>query len=161
MLKQTANYEARWLFDLIHELYHAGQNPDSDVCEVIEADETSPERRNSDEEIAASQFAGDVVLGGRAEFLAKASVAAANKSVERLKRVVPLIAEREGVSVGSLANYLAFRLSWQDINWWGTAANLQDNAQNAWETARDVFFEKFPFAIQTELDRQLLHRALQ
>ena len=79
-----------------------GQNPGSDVREVIEADETSPERRNSDEEIAASQFAGDVILGGRAEFLAKASVAAANKSVERLKRVVPLIAEREGYPLGAL-----------------------------------------------------------
>jgi len=161
VLKQIADYEARWLFDLIHELYHAGQDPASDVREVVEADETSEERRTSDEEIAASQFAGDVILGERSEALAKACVAAANKSVERLKRVVPLVADREGVSVGSLANYLAFRLSWQDINWWGTAANLQGNDQNSWEIAKDVFFERFPFAIQTELDRQLLQRALQ
>ena len=27
VLKQTATYEARWLFDLIHELYHAGSEP--------------------------------------------------------------------------------------------------------------------------------------
>jgi hypothetical protein len=161
VLKQTTNYEARWLFDLIHELFHAGQNPDADVREIVEADETSEERRTADEEIAASQFAGDVVLGERSEALANACVAAANKSVEQLKRVVPMIAQREGVSVGSLANYLAFRLSWQDINWWGTAANLQGNEQNSWETARDVFFERFPFAVEGDLDRQLLQLALQ
>jgi transcriptional regulator with XRE-family HTH domain len=161
VLKQATNYEARWLFDLIHELFHAGQNPDADVREIVEEDETSEERRTADEEIAASQFAGDVVLGERSEALANACVAAANKSVERLKRVVPLIAQREGVSVGSLANYLAFRLSWQDINWWGTAANLQGSEQNSWETARDVFFERFPFAVEGDLDRQLLQLALQ
>lgn len=41
--------------------------------EVIEADETSSDRRNSDEEIAASQFAGEVVLDGKAETLAHTS----------------------------------------------------------------------------------------
>ena len=88
-------------------------------------------------------------------------VTAANKSVERLKQVVPLVAAREGVSVGALANYLAFRLSCQGINWWGAAVNLQELDQNPWETARNVFFERFPFRIHAELDRQLLHRALE
>ncbi len=161
VLKQTTNCEARWLFDLLHELYHAGQNPGSDERELIEADETSLVRRNSDEEIAASEFAGNVILEGRAETLAEMCVSAANKSVERLKRVVPIVAGREGVSVGVLANYLAFRLSCQGINWWGTAVNLQKGDQEPWETVRRVFFERFPFQVQNELDRQLLQRALE
>ncbi len=161
VLKQTTNSEARWLFDLIHELYHAGQNPDSDVRDLIELDETSSERRDSEEEIAASEFAGNVILGGRADALAKMCVTHADKSVERLKRVVPLVAEREGVSQGVLANYLAFRMSCQGVNWWGTAANLQHNDQDPWETARRVFFERFPFKVQAELDRQLLQRAFE
>jgi transcriptional regulator with XRE-family HTH domain/Zn-dependent peptidase ImmA (M78 family) len=160
VLKQTSKHEARWLFDLLHELFHAGQRPEADTLEVIEADETSAERRNSNEEIAASQFAGEVVLDGKAETLAQACVRAARKSVERLKSVVPTIAAKNGVSVGALANYLAFRLSWQGVNWWGTAANLQADNSDPWTIARDVFVERFPYDIDNELDRQLLDRAL-
>jgi transcriptional regulator with XRE-family HTH domain/Zn-dependent peptidase ImmA (M78 family) len=160
VLKQTSKHEARWLFDLLHELFHAGQRPEADTLEVIEADETSAERRNSNEEIAASQFAGEVVLDGKAETLAQACVRAARKSVEQLKSVVPTIAAKNGVSVGALANYLAFRLSWQGVNWWGTAANLQADNSDPWTIARDVFVERFPYDIDNELDRQLLDRAL-
>lgn len=160
VLKQASKHEARWLFDLLHELFHAGQRSEADTLEVIEADETSTERRNSDEEIAASQFAGEVVLNGKAEILAQACVQAARNSVERLKSVVPIIATNNRVRVGALANYLAFRLSWQGINWWGTAANLQADDSDPWAIARDVFVERFPYDIDNELDRQLLDRAL-
>lgn len=160
VLKQTSRHEARWLFDLLHELFHVGQRPEAETLEVIEADENSAERRNSDEEIAASQFAGEVVLAGKAETLAQVCVQAAGKSVERLKSVVPAIAAEHAVSVGALANYLAFRLSWQGVNWWGAAANLQTDDDDPWAIARDVFIERFPYDIDNELDRQLLDRAL-
>jgi transcriptional regulator with XRE-family HTH domain len=160
VLKQTSRHEARWLFDLLHELLHAGQRPDIDTLEVIEADETSAERRNSDEEIAASQFAGEVVLDGKAEALAQACVEAAKGSVERVKSVVPTIASKSGVGVGALANYMAFRLSWQGVNWWGAAANLQADGGDPWTITRDVFVERFPYDMDNELDRQLLDRAL-
>lgn len=160
VLKQTSKHEARWLFDLLHELFHAGQRPEADTLELIEADETSAERRNSNEEIAASQFAGEVVLDGKAETLAQACVRAARSSVERLKSVVPTIAAQHGVSVGALANYLAFRLSWQGVSWWGTASNLQADDGDPWTIARDVFVKRFPYDIDNELDRQLLDRAL-
>ncbi len=160
VLKQTSRHEARWLFDLLHELFHAGQRPESETLEVIEADETSAERRNSGEEVAASQFAGDVVLDGKAEALAQACVKAARGSLERLKSVLPTVAERNGVAVGALANYMAFRLSWQGENWWGAAANLQATDSDPWAIARDVFVERFPYFIDNELDRQLLDRAM-
>jgi transcriptional regulator with XRE-family HTH domain/Zn-dependent peptidase ImmA (M78 family) len=160
VLKQTSRHEARWLFDLLHEIFHAGQHPEAETLEVIEADETSSERRNSDEEVAASQFAGDVVLSGNAEALAQACVQAAHGSLGRLKGVVPTIAANSRVSVGALANYLAFRLSWQGLNWWGAAANLQADDGDPWTIARDVFIERFPYDIDNELDRQLLDRAL-
>jgi transcriptional regulator with XRE-family HTH domain len=160
VLKQASKYDARWLHDLIHELFHAGQAPEASTLEVIEGDETSEERRNSAEEVAASQFAGDVTLDGRAEELAQACVKAAHGSVERLKQVVPSIAERNGVSVGALANYMAFRLSWQNISWWGSAANLQKEVVDPYTVTRAVFLERFPFSIESKLDRQLLERAL-
>ena len=161
VLKQNSRYLARWLFDLIHEIFHAGQNPDVPTLEIVEADETSSERRNSSEEIAATQFAGEVVLDGRAEEIAQACVNAAQGSVERLKGVVPAVAERHGVDTGLLANYMAFRLSWQGVNWWGAAANLQKRDNDPWVVARDIFLERFPFDVEAEIDRQLLERAIQ
>ena len=161
VLKQTSRHEARWLFDLIHEMFHAGERPEAEMLEVIEADETSAEYRLSNEEIAASQFAGDVVLNGNAEMLAQACVQAARNSVERLKSVVPRIAVENEVGIGALANYLAFRLSWQGVNWWGAATNLQSDDTDPFTIARDVFVERFPYDIDDELDRQLLNRALQ
>lgn len=160
VLKQNSKHQARWLFDLLHELFHASQRPELDTLEVIEADETSKERRNSDEEIEASQYAGDVVLDGRAEQLAQFCVKAAGGQVEKLKGVVPDVARREGIGVGDLANYLAFRLSWQGVNWWGAASNLQTEDADPWTIARDIFVEKFPFHFESDLDRQILERAL-
>lgn len=160
VLKQASHHEARWLFDLLHELFHAGQHPEADTLEVVEADETSAERRNSTEEIAASQFAGDVLLDGKAEALAQACVKVAKGSVERLKTAAPTVAAQNRVGVGALANYMAFRLSWQGINWWGVAANLQADDGDPWSISREVFAERFPYNIESELDRQLLDRAL-
>lgn len=85
VLKQISKHETRWLFDLLHELFHAGQRPEAEMLEVIEEDETSVERRNSDEEIAASQYAANILLDGKAEELAQACVEAAHHSIERLK----------------------------------------------------------------------------
>lgn len=161
VLKQNSTHAARWLFDLLHELFHAGQSPDAASLEVIESDETGEERRTSEEEIAASQFAGEAILNGRAETLAQASVKKAGGSVERLKGVLPGIADQFGADLGALANYLAFRLSWQGINWWGTAANLQQDDEDPWTIVRDVFVRRFPFELDNDVDRDLLHRTLQ
>jgi hypothetical protein len=160
VLKQTSALSERWLHDLIHEARHAGSDPERKTLETIESDETSKERRESPEEIAATQFAADVLLNGEAEVLAEACVKAAGGSVERLKSVVPGVARRNRVTVGALANYLAFRLSWQGINWWGAAANLQQNGQDPWLIARDVFLDRFPFGVTHGVDRELLELAL-
>ncbi len=161
VLKQRSGHIARWLFDLLHELYHTSQHPNEPTFEVIEMDETSAERRESDEEVMASQFAGEVCLDGRAEELAELCVQLAKGRVQNLKSVVQNVAEKEDVDVGLLANYLAFRLSWQDINWWGAAANLQKDDADPWEIAREVFFERFAFEMGDERDRGLLQRALE
>ena len=161
VLKQRSPHESRWVFDLLHEIYHAGQQPDRQSLEVLEGDETSDERRNSSEEIAASKFAGNILLDGRAEELTQMCVDRANGAVPRLKSAVQYVAEEQDVPVGALANYLAFRLSWQHLNWWGAAHNLQGDDNNPLGKARDVFARRFPFTIQTEFDRALLQRAFQ
>lgn len=160
VLKQQTKSAARWLFDLLHELYHAGQNPELDQLDVIEAAETAQERRESEEELAASQSSGNVVLQGRAEELVGLCVDAANGSVERLSKIVPKIATSEGVDVGCLANYLAFRLSLQKLNWWGAATNLQKNGPDPLRIARDILLEHTDLSRLNDLDRVLLQQAL-
>ena len=160
VLKQRTMSLARWINDALHETFHAGQEPDERQRSVIEESEMSPERRDSDEEQEATVFAGDVTLGGRAEELAKMCVHAAGGRVERLKGVVPKVAESEGVEAGAMANYMAFRLSLQDVNWWGTAANLQADDANPWGIARDFLIPKLDLHRLNDMDRQILQQAL-
>ncbi len=160
VLKQTSKHEARWTFDLLHELFHAAQRPEEEMFELVEAEATSDERRKSDEEIAASLFAGDVMLGGKARELAEDCVAQASNKTPRLQHIVRRVAKQRGVNVGALANYLAFRLSWQGLNWWGAAANLQRKDEDPWIVARDVFIERHPCHIEDKVDQSLLDRVL-
>ncbi len=160
VLKQNSAYESRWQFDLLHELYHAGQMPDDDTLEVIELDKTMPEYRDSPEELAANKFAADVVLNGKADILLQECVSTAKGEVRKMKRAVRTVAAQNQVDAGFLANYVAFCLSTQGENWWGTAANLQTSDNDPWRTARDIFIQRFPYEIDNKLDRQLLDRAL-
>ena len=160
VLKQQTMSESRWLSDVLHEFRHTGEAPDQNEFDVIESSEIAQNQQQSQEEQAASRFAGDVLLDGRSEELAQKCVQAAQGSVERLKAVVPKIADQENVSVDALANYMAFRLSLQGINWWGTANNLQVSSTAPWQTARDFLLERVNFASLNEVDRNLLLQAL-
>lgn len=162
VLKQPTDFSARWLFDLLHEQYHAGQEPELSDRAILEADITSEERRESEEEIEASQHAADVVLNGRAYELVEMCIEASKGSVEKLKRIVPQIAKKENVPVDFLANYLAFCLPLIDesLNWWGAANNLQVQGDNPWQVARDVLLEHTDFERLNEIDRGILLRAL-
>jgi transcriptional regulator with XRE-family HTH domain/Zn-dependent peptidase ImmA (M78 family) len=160
VLKQQTNSTARWLFDLIHEIWHVGQEPEKDELTVIEESESAQERQDSEDEEAASQFAGDVVLDGRAEELVGMCVKEAKGDIKFFKKILPLIASREQVSTASLANYMAFRLSLQGENWWATATKLQDNENAPWQTARNVLLEHVDFSPLNEFDLILLQQAL-
>ncbi|HMP06722.1 MAG TPA: XRE family transcriptional regulator [Lacipirellulaceae bacterium] len=166
ILKQSTMSLDRWLHDLLHELFHASQEPELPERSIVEAPEASQQRRESDEEWDATQFAADVVMDGRAEGLARECVDATKErwgrsgSVERLKVVVPAVAKRANVPVGALANYMAFRLSLQDIDWWGAAQNLQDVSVDPWVIARDVLLQRAQLGRLHGLDRELFIRAL-
>lgn len=161
VVKQQTQSDARWLFDLLHELRHAGQNPEQAQFEVVEADTVLLAEQVTNEEKVASAFAGNVILHEQAEELTQFCVRAAHGRVEALKRVVPLIAEREQVAVDALANYLAFRLSLQGINWWPTAMTLQTPTNTAWPTARELILQKIHLNILEDSEQQLLLQALQ
>jgi transcriptional regulator with XRE-family HTH domain len=161
VLKQATKSLARWLFDLLHETWHTGQEPDKDELSIIEESETALARRDSEEEQVASEFAGDVILEGRAEDLVQKCLEEANADVKLIKKVLPHVAKREGVAVDSLANYMAFRLSMSGFpQWWGAATNLQVEGEDPWRIAREVFLEHADLSVLNEFDRNLLEQAL-
>jgi Zn-dependent peptidase ImmA (M78 family) len=160
VLKQRTLSASRWLFDLLHEVWHVAQNPKERELSVLESDVSSNERRDSVEEREASQFAGDVLLGGRAEELAELCVEDAKGQLEWLKAAIPRVASREGVSIDCLANYMAFRLSLQGENWWGAANNLQDLSVNPWRVARDRLLTKIDLGRINEAEQTLLVQAM-
>jgi transcriptional regulator with XRE-family HTH domain len=160
VLKQKTHALSRWLNDLLHEFYHAGQEPGADTREILESAETSAERRESDEEQGASWFAGEVILDGRAEQLTAQAVEEAEGDIARLKSAVRRVATRAAVDVGALANYVAFRLSLQGENWWGTATNLQRNDESPIIIARDVLCARVNLERLAPMDRDLLMQAL-
>lgn len=160
VIKQQTGSKSRWLFDLLHELWHVGQEPDIDRISLIEADPASMQRLSSHEEEKANLFAGDVMLSGRAEELAQLCVTEAKGKVELLKAAVPNVAYRNQVPTDSLANYMAFRLSLQRINWWGTAANLQTYDISPWSIARDILLRRLNFNMLNEIDQNLIMQAL-
>jgi hypothetical protein len=159
VLKQRTTFSSRWLHDLLHELWHAAQNPSAVEFESIDADRMPKERRESQEEKDATAFAGDVVLGGRAEHLADLCVKEARGDVRFLKGAVTRVAAREGVSVDALANYLAFRLSLQGLNWWGAASNLQTQ-DDPLSLARSMVESHVDFSKLDADGRRLLQLAL-
>jgi Zn-dependent peptidase ImmA (M78 family) len=160
VVKQQTKSEARWLFDLLHELWHAGEEPDQPERSLLELPETDPDRRQSTEEKHASMFAGNVVLAGRAEELVNIVLKETDGLIPRFKATVQKVADREGVSAASLANYIAFRLSLQGQNWWGTANNLQPEG-DPWTITRDAFLLRCDFSQVNPTDRELLSRALE
>ena len=161
VLKQKTNSSARWLHDLLHEYWHAAHEPHLEEHPIIEESELSVSRRASADERSASRFAGDVVLAGQAEELAELSVAAAGGSVERLKHAVRSVATDAHVPLDALANYMAFRLSLQGINWWGAATNLQAETPLPSRSPRDLLLRSAEFGRLNPTDRDLLLRALE
>ena len=75
-------------------------------------------------------------------------------------QAVRRISAENDLDVGSLANYMAFRRSWQGIDWWDAAQDLQETGVDQSKVARDVFFSRIPFGLADRVDSGLLDRAL-
>jgi transcriptional regulator with XRE-family HTH domain len=161
VLKQPTQYSSRWAFDLLHEIYHATEAPDSDTLDYVELNATDAARRESEDELSANQMAGDILLDGRADELYQAVLALAKRKVERMKSAVQRIGEEERVNAAHLANYVAFRVkSDLFIQWWGAANNLQPSGENPLELARQVLNENIEAWRVASDDRDLLQQAL-
>jgi Zn-dependent peptidase ImmA (M78 family) len=160
VVKQGTPYQGRWLFDLAHELAHVIKHLSTEHPTIIETEEITP-HPETDDEVEASDFAEELILKGRAEALAQLCVERAKNDLPKLKIAVQEIANEEDVPVDVLANYLAYRLSAQGENWWGTANNLQVDTPSPLKNARQELRARFqPFRLNSE-DRTILLQALE
>ncbi|MCX5493486.1 XRE family transcriptional regulator [Kaistia dalseonensis] len=159
VLKQSVRSESRWLFDLVHELYHAGDEARSDF-EAISIDGSDPDRRESEEELAANEFAGNVLLGGNAKELYREAVERANGSVASLKQTVRQVAGQHKMDLGILANYVAYSLKAdRGVDWWGAATNLQPESEDAYSITASAFHRHFDTSRLATEDRLLVKLA--
>ena len=162
VLKQRTRSAARWLHDLLHEYFHAAQNPDLEEHPVIEESEMSPDQKKLAGGESCQPLCGGSHArwsGGRAR--GRVRHCESKGKVQFLKTVVPKVAEKGRVEVDALANYMAFRLSLQGINWWGTANNLQSDGSAAMCTPRDLLLQRIQLSLLNPVDRDLLLRALE
>lgn len=152
-LKHGMRSPDRWAFLLAHEMEHA-RNPDDEP--VLEEDLNVREWRARPTEQAADVYAARLLLGEMAEAMVRVAVDRAGGDVARLKSVVPDIAVAGGVSVGLLADHVAFRVASSNVNWWATANRLHLTDQDAWRITRSALFDYIDFSRLDILDRDIL-----
>lgn len=160
LLKQQVTSHARWIFDLLHELYHVFQHLDSPESMIVESEEISPTTRNDDtKELEANSFASQVIFNGSPEPFAQEAVELAKGKVELLKWAVQEVSQKHGLRTDSLANYLAHRLAYQGSQWWQTADTLQEKEPFPYEIARDILLENIDMNKLGPIDYNILSTA--
>ncbi len=161
VVKQQTQFESRWIVDLLHELWHAAQNQESPEHGVIEVEDREMTEGQLLEERIATDFAADIVFKGKADELAEQCAILCNKRMEWLKSAVRKVAAQNDVRVDLLANYMAYRLSLEGENWWGTASRLQTTGGEPWQQVRDIVISHINWSLLSASDRDLLLQALQ
>ncbi len=154
VLKQMTDSVARWLQVLLHELDHIRDPDRGELRTWIERGEVGT-WSDAPEEQHANNFAATVLFSGRTAAVLKRCLDRAEGSVERLKAVVPTVAQEADVPVDVLANHLAFQLTRQGINWWGTAATFQQHAA-PWRQVADLLLQQLDLTVLDPIDRAAL-----
>lgn len=161
VVKQQVTSHAKWIFDLLHEIYHALvhlKNPDE---LILETDEISPIASNEDpKEIEANSFASQVIFNGNPEPFAQEAVNIAKGKIEFLKNAVEQVADKHNLRKDALANYLAYRLAHQGNQWWGTAEGLQEKVPDPYQVAKEILLKNVAMEKLGSIDYNLLSTAL-
>lgn len=161
ILKQTSNSQAKWLFDLLHELYHVFVHLDEENTSVVELEEiNSSADQSSEEEAEANTFAHQVQFNGQTEQLLAECLSRADHRIENLKRAVEDVSSEENIGKDVLANYIAYRLSFQGQNWWGTANSMQLTDPDPYAIAVEYLKKKMSNNSTNPIESNILTRAL-
>lgn len=155
ILKQKTRFEARWMFDLFHELWHVISSKEKiNIC--IDSFNYSNE-----EERKASLFSAAILLGKNPQALAEKCLSKAKRDIKLMKGAIKSVAIEEGVRIDVLANYLAYRLDEQGYNIWGIAQNLQEKLeQNPFIMFKKELIKHSNLENLSQPDFNILQRAL-
>ncbi|MBN8674282.1 MAG: ImmA/IrrE family metallo-endopeptidase [Chitinophagales bacterium] len=160
VLKQNTQSHARWIFDLLHELYHVFAHLSEKNTSVVETEELSPfASQDTIEEREANSFANQVVFDGQAEALAQQCVAEAG-NIENLKKTISKVSKQTNIREDFLSNYIAFRLNYQGENWWPTAQKLQVTEPNPFEVVKARLENRINLLKLNPIESNLLTTAL-
>ena len=165
ILNPRKQFIATWLFDLLHELSHAGQDPNRESFDEIEEVATSQERRTSKEEIDANAFANTVIFGKDAENLLNQCIEQVDGDLKLLKKAVSQIAQENQVMVGALANYVAheskanIKFKYKELL--AMAESLQLEKGNPYLITREAFIKRSPLMTASGMDMGLLFQAME
>ena len=96
VLTQKTSSEARWMFNLLHEFYHASQGTE----QIVEGEN---ELHDTEEERIASQFADTVLLGQNPHDLATLCLNKSNWNIPTLKNQVEKISKEKNVTFGCIS----------------------------------------------------------
>ena len=161
ILKQQTTSHSRWIFDLLHEIYHAINHLSNELDSIIEVNEISPLSRDEDiKEREANSFANQILFDGKAEILTDAVVKKANWRMELMKQSVVDVANEYKVRVDSLANYIGYRLGYEKKNWWGTVESLQEKIPDPFFIVKEALIRNTSLSILNPIDQNLLSTAL-
>lgn len=161
VLKQRNDSHARWIFDLLHELYHVFVHLDKPNTSVVETEELNPFGNNdTPEELEANSFANQFIFGHQSEDIAKEALEKAKYKVEYLKKAVTEVADKEKVNAEFIANYLAFRLQMTGVNWWGVANSFQITDPSPFIIASATLKSNIQIENLNPIDKNLLNSAI-
>jgi transcriptional regulator with XRE-family HTH domain/Zn-dependent peptidase ImmA (M78 family) len=161
VLKQQVTSHAKWIFDLLHELYHVLVHLIEEDSIIIESHEISPISKDEDpKELEANSFANQVIFNGSAEQFAQEAVKLAKGKTEYLKVAVEDVASKHKIRVDALANYVAYRLAYQGSQWWQTADSLQMKEPEPYLVAREFLLNNMSMDKLSSLDYNILSNAL-
>lgn len=161
VLKQKSKSHARWIFDLLHELYHVFAHLEDSGTSVIEINEMDPfDNNDSLEEREANTFANQVILGPNSDKYLREVLEGANYQIELFKRMVIEVSRRHSINPEFLANNLAFRLQNQHTNWWGTANSFEAHHESPFSIAARILKERILIDSLQTTDKNILTSAL-
>lgn len=162
VLKQKTKSHARWAFDLLHEIYHVLVHLEKENFGIIEADEISPFSNQDDsKEQEANSFASKILLGENADELAQLCIQEAKWDLAKLKEAVKKVARQKKVNIDVLANYLAYRLSYQGENWWGPASTMQITTPTPYDLVLEELRKRISVEKLNPIDSNLLANAFE
>jgi transcriptional regulator with XRE-family HTH domain len=159
VLSSYQSSPAFWLFDLAHELGHlALGHPGSDG--VVDVDKPG-EPINDSHEVAADQFALDLLLPGRENFFAEIRQRCEGShdwQKRKFKWKVIEVAEEAGVDKALLATTAAAALTdiADPVDRWGSAQNIAKEQGKGRRIVQAKFAEHIDLRAMDELDSALL-----